>query len=173
MRKELTVTIESEDAGNRDRGKAFHITEMSARKAEQWADRAFLALSHSAISLPPGIEKMGMEGIFRIARLVGNVQFVELKPLMDELMECVKFIPDGKNPNIMFPLMQNDIEGDHIEEVSTRQFLRSEVMKLHTNFSLAAVILNLIAAASDQKMLLETENMSTSRRRSARSSQAA
>lgn len=174
MRKEKIVIIKSDDTLNRDRGKAFFLTEMPARKAEQWADRAFLALAHSGVSLPPGIERQGMEGIYRIAKLVGHIDFKELSQLMDELMQCVMFIPDAAKPHVKLPLMEQNIEGDTIEEVSTRQFLRSEVMSLHINFSLAAVILNLIAAASDQTSLLEiSENTSTSPRRSVRRSRVA
>lgn len=174
MRKEKVVIIESDDPENRDRGKAFFLTEMPAGPAERWADRAFLALAHSGVSLPPGIERQGMEGIYRIAKLVGHIDFKELSPLMDELMKCVMFIPDMKNPHIKLRLTEDGLEGDTIEEVSTRQFLRSEVMSLHINFSLAAVILNLIAAASDQTSLLEiSENTSTSPRRSVRRSRVA
>ena len=50
-RKEMTVTIQLD---NRDKGKSFFITEMPSRQAEQWADRAFLALAHSGLNLRPG-----------------------------------------------------------------------------------------------------------------------
>jgi hypothetical protein len=175
MRKTKTVTMPGAYAdvqGRRDDGKTFLITEMSSRQAEHWADRAFLCLAHSSVNLPPGMERSGMAGIAEIARLLGNIQFPELSPLMDELLTCVQIIPDPGKPFVR-PLVDNGTEGDDIEEAATRQLLRSEVMDLHVNFSLAAVILNLIAAASEMRELPISENTSTSRRRSARSSRAA
>ncbi len=151
MRKTKIVTIpgiRSEEPGNRDNGKMFLITEMSARQAERWADRAFLAITRSGINLPAGIERSGMAGISEISRLIGGVQFPELSELMDELLTCVQVIPDPKRPTLTRGLQDNGYEGDDIEEVDTRQYLRGEVLAMHINFSLAANILNLIAAAS-------------------------
>jgi|SRR5216684_4287565 len=175
MRKTKIVTLPGAYAdvqGQRDNGKTFLITEMSSRQAEHWADRAFLCLAHSSVNLPAGMERTGMAGIEQIAQLLGNIQFPELSPLMDELLTCVQVVPDPARP---FPraLVDSGTEGDDIEEAATRQFLRSEVMDLHVNFSLAAVILNLIAAASEMRELPTFESTSTSRRRSARSSRAA
>ncbi len=180
MRKTKTVVIEAE---GRDRGKTFLITEMPARQAEAWADRAFLALAHSSMDLPTGMEHSGMAGIAQVmrllqdvpiessepllgemvsalrianvtatARLVAHIKFPELQPLMDELLGCVQFVwqsPGGSQQ--MRPLQDRGDEGDDIEEVATRQFLRSEVLGLHVNFLLAAVILNSIAAASEMR----------------------
>lgn len=188
-RKTKIVTVNAE---GRDKGKTFFLTEMSARAAEAWADRAFLALAHSSIDLPAGIEHSGMAGISQImtlladtqlpnadslmeelvssvriasiattARLVGHIRFPELAPLMEELMQCVQFVWDtGKN--LTRPLVDNGTEGDDLEEVATRQFLRSEVLDLHVNFLLAAVILNSIAAASEMRTLPILETMSMS-----------
>ena len=161
MRRQKSVTI---DAEGRDKGKTFLLTEMSAAAAEDWAARAFLMLAHSAIDFPVGIQNTGMAGIAEIAHLLGGVQFPELKPLMDDLLGCVQRVED---PNRPFP---RAIDNEDIEEVSTRQFLRREVIDLHVNFLLGATILNLIAAASEMTMLRDTETTPTSRRRSARSS---
>ena len=60
MRKTKTVTIESE---NRDHGKCFLLTEMSAAAAEKWAARAFLALAKSGVNLPDGVADMGLAGV--------------------------------------------------------------------------------------------------------------
>ncbi len=200
MRKTKIVTIPgtyADEQGSRDNAKTFLLTEMSARQAERWADRAFLALAHSSIDLPAGIERSGMAGISQImtlladtqlpnastlmdemvasvrlasitttARLVSHVQFPELAPLMDELMGCVQFMWDpGKQ--LTRALVDNGGADDDIEEVATRKLLRGEVLDLHTNFLLAAVILNSIAAASEMRTL---EGMSMSPMPSAPSS---
>lgn len=155
MRKTKTITIpgvRSEAQGERDNGKTFLITEMAAGPAERWADRALLILSHS-------VENSGMAGIAEIGRVLGSLRFSELSPLMDELLACVRIIPDSKRPAFTREIEDNGIEGDDIEEPATRQLLRSEVLNLHVNFSLAAGILNLIAAASQ---VTTSESTSTS-----------
>lgn len=180
-RKTKDVTVpgtRTEEAGQRDCGKTFRLTEMASRQAEQWADRAFLCLAHSSINLPAGIERSGMAGIAQIARMLGGISFPELAPLMDELLSCVKVIPD---PSRLGPdgepfvraLHDAGDDLDDIEETSTRQFLRQEVMALHVNFSLAATILTLIAAASEMQTLVSIETTPTFRPRSARSRRAA
>lgn len=170
MRKTEDVIIGSD--GGRDAGKKFVITEMPARRAEQWADRAFLALAHSSANLPPGIERAGMAGIAQIAHLLSGLQFAELAPLMDELLKCAQFVPDQKQSYVR-DILDNGAEGDDIEEVATRQLLRQRILGLHVNFGLAAVVLNLIAAASEMKTIPTTETIPMSRRRSAKSSRAA
>ena len=144
MRRSKTVIIELE---GRDKGKCFQLTEMSAANAEDWAARVFLALGHAAIDVPPDLMTSGMAGIYQMAHLVGRIQFPELKPLMDELMSCVQIVDDPKKP---FP---RTVDDQDIEEVSTRQYLRREVVDLHTNFFLGAVVLNLIAVASEMDTL--------------------
>lgn len=171
MRKTKTVTIAPE--GGRDAGKTFIITEMPARQAEKWADRAFLALANSSVNFPAGIERGGMSSIAQIAYLMGGLKFPELDPLMDELLRCARIIPDTGNPGFTRDLLDAGAEGDDIEEVRTRQFLRKEILDLHANFSLAAVVLTLIAAASEMKTFPVSENTQTSPKRSGRSSRAA
>ena len=170
MRKTKVVTIEAE---GRDRGKSFLLTEMASRPAEKWADRAFLALAHSGVDVPAGVENSGMAGIAMLAHLVGHLKFPEIEPLMDEILGCVRFLPDPKRPDFTRDLVDDGSVGDDIEEVSTRQLLRSEVLGLHVNFSLAAAILNLIAVASTMTSLPVSGTTRTSRRRSARSSRVA
>ena len=165
MRRQKTVVI---DAEGRDKGKTFLLTEMPAAHAEDWAARAFLMLAHSAIDFPVGIDRAGMAGIAEIAHLLSGVQFSELKPLMDELLlMCVQRIEDPLRP---FP---RAVDSEDVEEVATRQQLRREAIDLHTNFLLAATILNLIAAASEMTTLQSIESTPTSPRRSARRSRAA
>jgi len=77
---------------------------------------------------------MGMHEMARIGLgMLTKVDPVDAKPLLDELMKCVKIIPDPSNRNIVRSLVDSDIE-----EVSTRLKLRAEVFKLHVGFSQAA-----------------------------------
>lgn len=163
MRKIKVVTVTSGDrTSNRDFGKKFLIKEMPAKPAEKWADRCFLALAASRVDLPAGLSTpspsgRGMRDIASLARMVGNIRFPELEPLMDELMLCVRFLPDAADGKyrvpedavpFSIPLMDEGTESDHIEEIQTRHFLRSEVLDLHVVFTLPAAIFNLIAAGS-------------------------
>lgn len=159
--------------GQRDNGKTFLLTEMPARQAEAWADRAFLALAASAFDIPKDIDvRGGMASIYQLALLVGHMRFPELRPLMDELMSCIKIVPEPRNPMSARALIDVGDVNDDIEDATTRIFLRNEVISLHINFSLAARIFNLIGAASTiTELSLETPQ--TSPKRSRRLSRAA
>ncbi len=163
-RKTKTITIPgapSDIPGQRDNGKTFLLTEMPARQAEAWADRAFLALAHSRADLPPEAERSGMAGLVGIVHLFSSVQFPEILPLMDELMSRVLLVWDPQK-KLTRALLDNGDEGDDIEEVATRQMLRREVMDLHVNFLLGARMLDLIARASELTELPDTETIQTS-----------
>ena len=156
MRKTKTLTIPGERkpdvAGMRDNGKTFAITEMSAYEAEAWANRAFLALANAGIELPENVADSGMPALIQVARLLGHVRFPELKPLMDELLDCVQFVPDAKRPAFTRPLVRGQGQSDDIEEVGTYTLLREEVAAMHVNFTLAAAVLTLMARASNLSM---------------------
>lgn len=158
MRKTKTITIpgaKSDVQGERDNGKTFLITEMAAGPAERWADRSLILLAHARTA-----SSSGMAGIAEITPILGGIEFAQLAPLMDELLACVRVVPDPKRPAFTRVLEDNGLEGDDIEEAATRQLLRREVLDLHVNFSLAAGILNWMAAASE--MRIDTEDTSTS-----------
>jgi hypothetical protein len=61
----------------------------------------------------------------------------EVEPLIDEMMDCVKFQPPGTNGNPQ--LLQDLFKGTNcqIEEIATRLHLRREVLQLHMGFSMA------------------------------------
>ena len=125
-RKELTYTAED----GRDKGKIFYIQEMPAAKAERWAMRALLALMKSGVDIGDGFEKLGMAGMAEVGlRAVAGLEWSVAEPLLDEMMECVQFIPDKKKLNLRRGLVEEDIE-----EVQTRLKLRMEVWKLHVDF---------------------------------------
>lgn len=126
-RKKLILEIDSD---GRDFGKAFQITEMSADAAERWAIRLGFAMMNAGIDMP---ELDGISGMADIARIglsaLAKVPYESASPLLDEMMACIKIIPDNQKPNIVRDL----IEGD-IEEVSTRFKLKKEVWGLHVDF---------------------------------------
>lgn len=119
---------------NRDKGKKFLITEMSALRAERWATRALLALTKSGQDINPTAGG-GMAAI-AVAALQGlqHLQFDDADPLMMELMDCVQFVPDPKHPETTRALVQLDSDGDDIEEIETRIILKQRILNLHTDF---------------------------------------
>lgn len=132
-RKTDTIVVE---AAGRDQGKHFVLTEMSATQAEKWAIRAVLAVTKSGLDVPEDVAQMGMGAVAAMGlRAFTNVQFHDAELLMDELMTCVKIMPDVSKPMVTRPLIEDDVE-----EVATRLFLKAEVFRVHTGFSLAAEI---------------------------------
>ena len=102
MRRTKTVTIpgkHSETLGNRDNGKTFLINEMSAAQAEAWGLNALTLVAQSGINLPEGISSYGMAGMALLGLdSLMKVDFVRAKPLLDEMMGCVQFVPDPAKP---------------------------------------------------------------------------
>lgn len=135
MRKEKIVTIKSDDQNNRDRGKTFHIKEMSSGQAERWAFRAFQALAKGGVELDPGVVNTGMAGMAVMGlRALVTVPYYEAIELFDELFSCVSIIRDVAHPEVRMPLLEDDVE-----EVGTRIELKAEVFELHTGFSFAGL----------------------------------
>lgn len=137
-RHEKRVTIATP---GRDAGKTYLIQEMPAYQGEKWAYRALLALSRGGIELPPGIFDAGFSGLAAMMpyflviglRSLHGAQWVELEPLMDEMMTCVQWCPPGNAP--LQPYMAG---AEHqVSEIATLQKLRLEVLQLHVNFSIA------------------------------------
>ena len=133
MRKTATVTIQG-DEKNRDTGKVFLITEMSAYDAERWALRAGFALMNSGADVPEFEDGASMAdlaalGLKTLYSALQKVSYEQAEPLLADMMACVKIIPDQKNSGVNRDLIESDIE-----EVSTRLKLRKEVWSLHTSF---------------------------------------
>lgn len=161
MRKTRTVTISAE---GRDRGKQFVVTEMAAEPAEKWGMRLLGALTRSGVEVPDSAAGMGMAALLSIGLAAAlRAPFADLEPLLDEMMACVQVVPDPARP---FP---RPLVADDVEEVATRLLLRSEVVEVHTGFSVAAYLSSLQVAAPQT----DTPPARTSRRRSRRSSSAA
>lgn len=126
-RKKITVKIADE---GRDKGKTFLIEEMSAFAAERWAMRAFMAMARNGIELPEGIERSGLPAIAKMGiEMFCKIPFDDAEQLMAEMFDCVSIMPNPKSPDVIRPLIDDDIE-----EVKTRIQLRWEVFKLHTGF---------------------------------------
>jgi hypothetical protein len=156
---------------NRDQNKIFKITEWPAAHAERWALRMLLATNKGGGELPLDLAGMGMEGIAIIGIntfLRGNISDDAILPLIDELLECVEVIRDVKHPEVVTKLVDGDIE-----EPATRMWLRGEVLSLHLNFSVAAVLSALYARIMMPKPSPDLSPPRTSRRGSRRSSGAA
>lgn len=133
-RKTALITI---DAPGRDQGKRYVITEMPASRAEWWAIRALGAMARSGVDVPPEALDSGMMGVTAVGlRALLASPDPELKPLLDEMFECVQRKED---------LGERALVEDDIEEAGTRLRLRDEVLKLHTGFSLAAALLEAVA----------------------------
>lgn len=154
MLKEETVVVPAE-WGGRDANKHFRITEMPAMKAEKWGMRAILLLRGSGERVPDNVAGLGMVGVAILGINVflrGEMRFTDLEPLLDEMMTCVKIIRDPRHPTVV-----TDIVSDSdIEEVQTRLWLRSEVLRLHTGFSPADALLKLLDAIRAPASNLQT-----------------
>ncbi len=159
MRKVIDVTITDE---GRDKGKVFTLTELSAARAEEWATKALLALAKSGVEIPDNVSGAGLAGIAVLGlKALGQMSFADLKPLMDEMFECIKIRPEAKNPNVVRSLIEDDIE-----EIATRLKLRSEIFTLHTGFSLAG---NQSSSTSTSEAIpASSSSTQTFRRKSAR-----
>lgn len=153
MRRESDYTVSAE---GRDKGKVFHLREMAASQAEKWAARLFLAFAKSGIDIPDEISGAGWAGIAVMgAQKIPALRWEDAEPLMDEMMECVTFVPDPKAPAITRRIIEDDIE-----DVQTRGTLRLEVLSLHVGFSILGRLSERREAARVAR--LASQNMSTS-----------
>ena len=153
MRRTADITIAAE---GRDKGKAFRLTEMPARQAEEWAMRALIALARSGVEIPDNIANRGLAGIAALGfTALRGLGFSDAKPLLDEMMTCVMFIPDPKRPAVVRNLVDDDIE-----EVGTFFQLRKEVFQLHVDFSKAVAL----SALAETKTARTTSTTRTARR---------
>lgn len=127
MRHTKYVTADT----GRDNGKLFLLTEMPCYSGMKWGAKAVLALVNAGVSLPDGSGNLGFAGLIGVAfkELRNGIKWEDLEPLLDELMECVKIVPNPDNKEVTRQLIASDIE-----EIATMLKLQSEVFKLHVNF---------------------------------------
>lgn len=151
MRKTKEIKIETE---NRDKGKRFRITEMSACAQERWATKAVCALLNSGLSLPEGITPEDLQGTSGLAKLLGmgikafsNIKYELAEPLYAELLKCSEYL--GVQGDAVSRPLNEETADEVIEEVSTLFTLRKEVLSLHFDFLLAGG--NLTSASREDK----------------------
>lgn len=142
MRKHKVVDVLLD---GRDKGKRFYLTEMPPIQAEKWAARALLALTSSGVDIPENIAGAGLAGVAVLGfQALGRADFQAIEPLMDEMMQCVKIIPDPSRPEykrtLNFPPPGDDDSEADIEELTTLGILRMEVFELHVGFSIRDVL---------------------------------
>ena len=156
MRKHEVVKVPAE-WGKRDAGKHFLIKEWPAERAEEWAVRALIAYNRGGGQIPIDAISGGMEAIFWLGVntfLRGQMQAGEVIPILNELFECIKIIRDPTARGVEGPVATDLVPGvDDIEEIQTRLWLRSEVLRVHTNFSVSDLLSKLILGmmAADKK----------------------
>jgi hypothetical protein len=132
MRKTVNYTVTT---AGRDMGKTFLITEMSAAQSEEWAARALFTAMNSGVDVPDELLGAGLAGIAALGiKSLAKVDFDKVKPLFDQMMECVQIVPDRSNPQFTRPLIDDDVE-----EVATRLALRKATLDLHLDFFRTAV----------------------------------
>jgi hypothetical protein len=140
----------------RDATKHFLITEAPAMKAEKWAWRLFIAVKGTSGEVPAASAAFGMVEVARRginAFLASDVSFEKLEPLLDELFDCVRLVRDISVIDQMTgkPVATPIVGEDDIAEPATIAWLRSEVLRVHTNFSLVASALSWIASLTSPK----------------------
>jgi hypothetical protein len=135
-RRTKHITISDVDDENRDKGKTFLLTELSAEDAEDWGLRALLALSAAGAEVPDDFEQAGIAGLAAMGvDALRGLKYEVVKPLWQQMFSCVQVCP---NPNQIS--LARDLVPDDIEEMTTRLFLRKEIVELHINFSRLAAL---------------------------------
>jgi hypothetical protein len=115
----------------RDAGKVFRITEMPAFRAEKWAIKALQALMSTGVELPDDINDAPAANLVRTGlKALAAAPFDVVEPLLDEMLTCIKLIPDPARANVERAVMW-DID---VEEAQTIIMLRKEVLDIHLGF---------------------------------------
>jgi hypothetical protein len=156
-RKTKTVVVPPLPGERRDLGKHFLITEWGAERAEDWGLRMMFAFNREAGVLPSkeDVQGMGMEGIALLSigtLLRGSLDPDTILPLFNQLLECVRIIRDPKaGQDFAQVLLAEDTQ-----DVATRLWLRSEVLALHTNFSMSDALSGLYNRIMKMEATLRT-----------------
>lgn len=125
-------------SADRDNGKVFVITEMAPRVGHKWATRALFALMNAGFDVPDDLLESGFAGLATLGvKALGKADIAVMEPLLDELFECVQFVPDPAKPGVML----SDIER-HVEEIKTFFMLQKEVLMLHIGPFMSGVASN-------------------------------
>jgi hypothetical protein len=129
MRNTIEFTIKD---SNRDYGKVFIITEMSAVQGEDLAEDVFRVMSRNNFySIPPEVMSMGTAGLATIGlAAIANANREEARAISQRLLSTVKVRIEHEGKTLERAL---DAEAD-IEEVSTLRFIKDEVFRLNFDF---------------------------------------
>lgn len=138
-----TRTVTISDKSSRDCGRTYHLTEMPAARAEKWGMRAIFLAVRAGADVGDAARVGGMAGVatMGVQTLLGGVPFVEIEPLLDEMMGCVQFCPDPVRPDT--PRSGPILPGE-IWEPGTYSRLRAEVFDLHAGFSIGELLSTLV-----------------------------
>jgi hypothetical protein len=123
-----TIVIQDK---NRDKGKTFIITAMSAYDTEIISLKIFFLLMNTGVKLPDGVEEMGFSEIASLGLdAFSKLEFEKTRPILEEMWDkCLMFKPSEGAPERPLTYDQSDIQ-----EVKTRIKLRMEIIKLHKDF---------------------------------------
>lgn len=174
-RKREIVPAPSSSWIGRDAGKTFLITEWSARRAEKWAWGMTFALKGTTSEIPLEVAQLGMVGVgIRLLNVVlkADAPYAAIEPFMDQLIdECVQMVRDPKaiDKATGMPIATQLLDGD-IAEIATLQWLRSEVVRVHTNFSVFDALSALLSLMKSSTPSEEQSTIPTSPRSSGESS---
>lgn len=114
----------------RDQGKTFLLTEMSALQADRWATRALFAITKGEVIVPESVSGAGFAFLAEAGLKILLLAPLEMvKPLLDELMDCVQFVPNADNKSVVRSIHESDIE-----EAGTYADLRQQVFELISGF---------------------------------------
>ena len=128
MLKTKTITIDK----GRDAGQTYIVEEMPVAVADRWAMRAGMELLASNFD---GFDPQeGMLGMAKLSlQALRGIDKSEAITLLDELLDCVKFVPEGGTPRKL------DVSFGDVQDFSTLWTLRKEVFSLHIDFLLPAL----------------------------------
>jgi hypothetical protein len=96
------------------------------------------AIGRSGVDLGEDIMKGGMAAI-AVVGLKGlfAMKWEDAEPLLEEMFQCAKIKPDPlAHPEVTRAIYTDD----DVEEIATRLMLRSAILELHTDFSVAAAL---------------------------------
>jgi len=152
-RKTKIITCTGPEWG-RDANKVWFIEEMPTLQGERWARRVVMSIGGNIPLLQdiePGMGALAMVGV----NALGKMALADADELLEELLRCVKRIPDPNKPDFKAVWIADDFE-----EIATVTKLRWEAFKIHTDFfTRAAPYLNSIG----QMLLTKLSSLPTSR----------
>lgn len=120
------------DGVGRDKGKRYTLTEMPVYQSEKMAIRAMMLAIKAGVDIPDDVKGKGIAGLalMGLQALMRGLDFRDLDPLLDEMLPCITFNPDPRNPQVERALVDGDIE-----EIHTLLAIRGRLIDMHWGFS--------------------------------------